>query len=286
MRLQSIRRYLSPVLEPLLLYVGLIYIIYWANTSSEYPWIRIAAMTVYTVLPLFIIRILHREGLTPRLGLKRGLPLIGMYYCVVSVAVIAVSAALINCYPNVLPNQLYGLVLGPIVEEIFFRGYILASVSKLGKYVAVGVSAFLFGAAHYMVAPLAFQVAVYYFIAGLILGCAFLYFGSILVPIIYHQAANVLFSGFYPPYAFPWNFVGYLLYFAPINAVLVSVYEFRKKAAPPSCWICGRTESDIRRRFPYIKDVLENYPVEGGTVKICFVCRGLHLTASDKLGKE
>jgi membrane protease YdiL (CAAX protease family) len=139
--------------------------------------------------------------------------------------------AIPNCYPNVLPNELYSLVLGPIVEETFFRGYVLGSMSKLGKYGAVVVSAFLFSTAHYMVS-LAFATAVYYFIGGLILGWAYLYFGSILIPIIYHQAVNILLSGFYPPYVFPWNFVGYLLYLAPYQGCICFRLRVAQKAYP------------------------------------------------------
>jgi len=264
---------------------------YWQWQLFGQWWIRWAALAVYGIFPLFIVKMLHKEELTSRLGLKKRLPLIGLPYCVASLGVVVVSAALTGYYRNDLPNYLSGLVLAPVVEEIFFRGYVLGSISKLHKYVAVGVSAMLFGASHYVAhVPFAFSVFFVDTAAGLWLAVIYLYSGSILVPMIHHQALNIFSfiynTGFYPPYDFPWNFMGVILYFAPISAALVIFYEFLKKPPRPSCWICGKTESEIRGSFPHIKDVLEKYPVEGSAVNICFVCRRLVVAVSEKKYEE
>ena len=143
-----------------------------------------------------------------------------------------------------------------------------------------------------MVAPPTF-LAANYFIMGFIMGYAYLYLRSILVPIMVHQANNILASisssWFNQP--FPWNFVAFALpFFAFFNAAFVFGYEllqyYKKVVAAPECWMCGRTESKIRRSFPDIKNILENYSVEGGAVKISFVCRRLISAVSEKKNEE
>jgi len=250
-----------------------------------------AAWAGYAILPLFIVKILHKEELTSRLGLKKCLPLIGLHYCVASFGAVAVSAVLLGHYLNDLPKYLSGFVLAPVLEEIFFRGYMLGSIAKLNKYVGVGVSTMLFAASHYAVNPaMTFWSFIQYALGGLILGSAYLSFGSILVPMIFHQAWNIYGfiynTGFYPPYEFPWTFMGIVLYFAPIGAAIVFVYELYKKSTLPACWICDRNEREIRLRFPHIKDVLEKYPMEGSAVNICFICRRLISAVSEKKNEE
>ena len=80
------------------------------------------------------------------------------------------------------------VVLGPIVEEILFRGIIFKVLEHLNKsWVAVFISALLFGIWHGQPVQMG-----YTFIAGLVFGLARLYSGGILLPIFIHIINNLL----------------------------------------------------------------------------------------------
>ncbi len=264
----NIRAYLDSA-EPIILYAGLVCVIYWIGTSPERLWIQIAVLTAYALLPLPLIKFLHREQLTSRLGLKADLAMI-------SLAVVSVAVALISfCYAG-SPVWFYGIVLAPIGEEVFFRGYMLGNLSKHGRTAAVLLSAFMFGAAHYL-GTLTLEQFLSHFIVGIVLGYAYLSFRSIVVPILYHQTWNTIFGGFSPIlFAFPWNFFAIFVYVGPIIAAFVTFRKiYKADSVVRRCWVCGRTEGEIERRFPGTKDALERRRVKEGVVNVCVVCRQL-----------
>jgi len=267
----------------LLLYCGLIFVIYAAMTLSQADWIQLVAVTAYAaLLPMLIIKLVYKEKLRSRLGLKKDQPLVKTLYCVATIAIVALSVIMVILHENRPLSLLYGPVAAPIVEEIFLRGYLLGNISKSNKHVGVGVSALLFGAAHFMTVPATVANSIILFLAGLVLGYAFLLSGSILIPIIYHQAWNILLNGFYFRSPF-WSFVGYLIYYAPVNAVVVTIYGYvmwgRHRKATRECWICGRGAEDLKKDFPQAEDVMKEYSIEGGRFNVCFVCKKLYSIA-------
>lgn len=83
---------------------------------------------------------------------------------------------------------LTGGVMGPIMEELLFRGIILGLLEKVKKgWFAVIFSALLFGIAH-----IAFVQVVYTFLMGLIAGAIYLKTRNILWPIIIHITINTV----------------------------------------------------------------------------------------------
>ena len=79
-------------------------------------------------------------------------------------------------------------ILGPIVEEILFRGIIYDTLRQWGNpWLAIGITAVLFGVWHGQPVQMG-----YTFIAGLIMGLAREYSGGLLFPIGIHILNNAL----------------------------------------------------------------------------------------------
>lgn len=79
---------------------------------------------------------------------------------------------------------LYASLIGPIVEELMFRGFIIGSTKQNGKIIAIVLSAFIFGLMH--ANPLQFFAG---FVSGLLLGYVFVEY-SIVWTIILHIFNN------------------------------------------------------------------------------------------------
>lgn len=77
-----------------------------------------------------------------------------------------------------------GIVLGPVVEEIIFRGIFLNSTQKYGALFSVLTSSLIFGMAH--IGGKFFTA----FVMGLLAGSLFIKTGSILWPILFHGINN------------------------------------------------------------------------------------------------
>jgi uncharacterized protein len=99
---------------------------------------------------------------------------------------------------DVLPSLATAFTVA-IIEEILFRGIIFRiTEEKLGSYIALTISAFLFGALHLInhnsTLASASAVAIE---AGLLLGAAYIYSKNLLFPIAIHFAWNFMQSGIY-----------------------------------------------------------------------------------------
>ncbi len=82
-------------------------------------------------------------------------------------------------------------VLGPIFEEVFFRGFLFKSWEKsIGGHATVLITSSIFAFMHYGQYELG--VVLLIIPMGMILGYARLYTGSLFVPIVLHVANNVL----------------------------------------------------------------------------------------------
>ncbi|OGJ50883.1 hypothetical protein A2229_04975 [Candidatus Peregrinibacteria bacterium RIFOXYA2_FULL_33_7] len=88
------------------------------------------------------------------------------------------------------------VIIAPLVEEIFFRGFILQTfLNRFGTYLASGISALIFAAAH-----LEFKNILPLFILGLILNYIFIKNNRSIWPaIIFHALNNsiTLFAEYY-----------------------------------------------------------------------------------------
>ncbi|MCC7383363.1 MAG: CPBP family intramembrane metalloprotease [Deltaproteobacteria bacterium] len=104
-------------------------------------------------------------------------------------------AATARVYRETEGPMFFGLVLvmgvlGPVAEELFFRGYVQSRlVDRWGAWVGIGLSALLFALIH--IDPMLIVSAAG---AGVILGLLFLRTGSVRVTIVAHAANNMLYA--------------------------------------------------------------------------------------------
>lgn len=83
---------------------------------------------------------------------------------------------------------LYAGIIGPIVEELVYRGFVMRHLEKHGKMLAVVVSSIMFGAMHGNLPQ-----GVFAFCVGLILGYVAIEY-SIIWSIVLHILNNLVFS--------------------------------------------------------------------------------------------
>ena len=92
-----------------------------------------------------------------------------------------------------VPLALYVTCVGPLAEELFFRGMILPRMTSFGQKIALVFSALLFALYHVNL----YQFF-YAFGLGLLLGALYLKTGSIRMGYVLHAAINLL-GGVLPP---------------------------------------------------------------------------------------
>lgn len=104
----------------------------------------------------------------------------------------------VNGFIDLLPSLTMAFTAA-IAEELLFRGIIFRiTEEKLGSYIALGVSAILFGAIHYSNPNSSFKAALGIAIqAGLLLGAAYIYSKNLWFPIAIHFAWNFTQSGIF-----------------------------------------------------------------------------------------
>lgn len=89
--------------------------------------------------------------------------------------------------PALILSTLYICVLGPVMEELIFRGFILKNLQKFGNISAILLSALLFSLFHQNLVQL-----VPAFITGLVLGFLTVKSGSLVPAILAHIVNNVV----------------------------------------------------------------------------------------------
>ena len=107
------------------------------------------------------------------------------------------SVISVNSIAYLIPSL--GMVTAAIFEEVLFRGIVFRiTEEKLGSYIALAVSALIFGALHLLnpnstlVSGLAVAIE-----AGLLLGASYMYTRNLWFPIAIHFAWNFTQSGIY-----------------------------------------------------------------------------------------
>lgn len=92
------------------------------------------------------------------------------------------------CAAAMIPMALSAIIVAPIVEEVFFRGFIFSVLNKrIGLPAAAILSGLLFGAIHFSLA----QTIVLSFF-GIVQSYLYRYTGSLLYPILLHFIFNFL----------------------------------------------------------------------------------------------
>lgn len=92
-----------------------------------------------------------------------------------------------------VPLALYVTCVGPLAEELFFRGMILPRMTRFGQKMALVFSALLFALYHVNLYQFFYALGL-----GLLLGALYLKTGSIRMGYVLHAAINLL-GGVLPP---------------------------------------------------------------------------------------
>ena len=80
-----------------------------------------------------------------------------------------------------------GGVIGPVAEEIFFRGVLYGFLRRWGVFLAISLSALLFVAAH----PMSHGVFMPQVVGGIVFAVAYEVEGNLLVPMTIHILGNL-----------------------------------------------------------------------------------------------
>lgn len=111
----------------------------------------------------------------------------------------------------------YVIFLGPIAEELLYRGLILTLLKPFGKWLAVIVSALFFGLMHGNIAQAAAGFA-----GALIFGLVAIHCNSIVPTVIIHILNNLIVS--YPDFSKIYNLPMELYYGVMIIIILIGTY--------------------------------------------------------------
>ncbi len=128
--------------------------------------------------------------------------LLGFGLQTLTIAVIYISGSYeilaINSFAFIFPS-LTMAITASVFEEILFRGIIFRLIEeKLGSYLALVISAIIFGGLHYFNPNSSFLAAAGLAIqAGVLLGAVYIYSKNLWLPIALHFAWNFTQSGIY-----------------------------------------------------------------------------------------
>jgi len=131
-------------------------------------------------------------------GLKRGLLWSAGFGAIISIACVGLFAASINPLTLIkarLPTQtadfvlffIVGGIVGPVAEELFFRGILYGFLRRWGVIVALILSTLIFVLCH----PIGHGIPVTRLVGGLLFALAYEFGGSLIVPITIHALGNL-----------------------------------------------------------------------------------------------
>ena len=131
-------------------------------------------------------------------GFKKGLIWSAVFGAITSIACIGLFAASINPLPFIqarIPTQtsdlilffIVGGILGPVAEELFFRGILYGFLRRWGVIVALVFSTLIFVLCH----PINSGIPVTRLLGGILFAVAYEISGSLIVPITIHGLGNL-----------------------------------------------------------------------------------------------
>lgn len=133
-------------------------------------------------------------------------------------------------------------ILGPVCEELLFRGLLAGRLARYGQKPAALVSALLFGLYHANVSQF-----FYAFALGLLLAYAYFYTGSIKVPILLHMLFN--FYGSAVVLLLPESGILPVLYLASWPVLTVAGVILLVRGRKRQVWAHGPCEPSIQTIF-------------------------------------
>jgi membrane protease YdiL (CAAX protease family) len=180
----------------------------WVVTSKSgyHPMLILAGARLLQILLIILIVVTWGKGL-PSIGLarsemvsglKKGLLWSAGFGAIGSVACVGLFAASINPLTLIkarLPTQTGDLVLffivggmvGPVAEEVFFRGILYGFLRRWGVIVALILSTLIFVLCH----PISHGIPVTRLVGGILFALAYEFGGSLIVPITIHTLGNL-----------------------------------------------------------------------------------------------
>ncbi len=180
----------------------------WVVTSKSgyHPMLILGGARLLQILLVILIVVTWGKGL-PSIGmarsemvsgLKKGLLWSAGFGAIVSIACVGLFAASMNPLTLLkapLPSQTVDLVLffivggmvGPVAEEVFFRGILYGFLRRWGVIVALILSTLIFVLCH----PLSHGIPVSRLVGGLLFAAAYEIGGSLIVPITIHALGNL-----------------------------------------------------------------------------------------------
>lgn len=181
-----------------------LYFLLWLTYQARGNWYYLFASLVpffLVLVPIAIVKFVEKQNVIQRFGFQRNRLLIIESLPIVTFLAVAVFGRTIDLW-----NSLYAVVLAPIPEEIFFRGYIQGFIqSRFTKkqpevnvptmnwkmaWVPILVSSMTFAVSHIFRYP---DYTILFLIpAGLLYGLLFLLTKSILLPTAIHTGSNFI----------------------------------------------------------------------------------------------
>jgi len=180
----------------------------WVVTSrfAYHPMLILAGARLLQILLIILIVLTWGKGL-PSIGLarsemvsglKKGLLWSAGFGAIASIASVALFVAGINPLTLLkarLPTQTGDLILffivggmvGPLAEELFFRGVLYGFLRRWGIIVALVLSTLVFVLCH----PIGHGIPVTRLVGGFLFALAYEFGGSLIVPITIHALGNL-----------------------------------------------------------------------------------------------
>jgi len=180
----------------------------WVVTSKSgyHPMLILTGARLLQILLIILIVVTWGKGL-PSIGmarsemfsgLKRGLLWSAGFGALGSIACVGLFAASINPLTLIktrLPTQTGDLILfffvggmlGPVAEEVFFRGILYGFLRRWGVIVALILSTLIFVLCH----PIGHGIPVTRLVGGFLFAAAYEIGGSLIVPITIHALGNL-----------------------------------------------------------------------------------------------
>ena len=177
-----------------------------ASKSVYHPMLILAGGRLLQILLIVLIIMIWGKGLSSIglarsgmvSGLKKGLLWSAGFGAIASLVCIGLFAAGINPLTLIrirLPRQTADLVLffivggivGPVAEELFFRGILYGFLRRWGVIVALVLSTLIFVLCH----PISHGIPVTRLVGGFLFALAYEIGGSLIVPITIHTLGNL-----------------------------------------------------------------------------------------------
>ena len=226
--------FLPLVLNEMMDILPLPYEVFGLNT---YLLIKLGLMIIGTILPFSILKLATKKNRSIRkepqkLSFSQTLCQSIVFFTLTSASIFA-STAIANAFgisgelvsgigisidPDILTDAVYVftfIVISPILEEFAFRGVLLNSLSRYGKYFALTASAIIYSLAHG-----SFMEFLPSFIMGILLGKLFLRYRSIKPVTIIHILFNLF---LYLSFIIPEKYTIYMSSFYALIYILAIV---------------------------------------------------------------